>query len=155
MALRRLTHVEHPIETTLTKSSSATNVRWNFKCTYTPYMHVSHSVIINRTSCVQRSSLSLWCKRKLIAWLSCRSLAGQVRPMQTQFTHATRQRLWFNDGHLWVDRVVYSERLCPSVRLSLRCSLTLTRSWASHRETAGGWWLWCDTSITRCAGCRC
>jgi len=45
-----------------------------------------------RVGCFQSNSSSPWCKREndfATTWLRCQSLAGQVRPVRTQCTHAT------------------------------------------------------------------
>ena len=62
------------------------------------------------------------------AWLPCKSLAGQVHPMQTQCAHATRQRLWFDVARPLLGSLT---RLCSPLDSSPDCSVaTVWAEWS-------------------------
>ena len=83
---------------------------------------------MSRTSCVQSSRLLPWCKRQdefATAWQPCKSLSGQVHPMQTQCTHTTCQCLWFDvDTRLLASRTI----LYSPLNTSLDCPVTTDQS---------------------------
>jgi len=116
---------------------------------------------MSRTSCVQSSHLSPWCKHEdkfATAWLPCQSLAGQVHHMLTQCTHTTHRCFWFDVGKpvlaSWttLHSPLDSSLDCSDgIKSGVSAFSNLTVSWAVCASTLS-WWQIISRSRSNCKG---